>query len=137
MRQFITITKALADENRVRALMLLGQGELCLCQIIEMLGLAPSTVSKHITVLRQARLVEIRKKGRWCYYRLAGRDAPKAAREAIHWVQKTLSGEKKILKDAKRLKVVVRIDTEELCRHYRKRGAKWASNYPARNGSKG
>ena len=120
MREFTAITKALADENRVRALMLLGQGELCLCQIIEMLGLAPSTVSKHMAVLRQAGLVAIRKKGRWCYYRLAGRDAPKAAREAIRWVQKTLRGEKKILKDSKRLKAVVRIDTEKLCRHYRK-----------------
>ncbi len=120
MREFTAITKALADENRVRALMLLGQGELCLCQIIEMLGLAPSTVSKHMAVLRQARLVEIRKKGRWCYYRLAGKDAPKAAREGIRWVQRTLSGEKKILKDAKRLQAVVRMDTEELCKHYRK-----------------
>ena len=120
MREFTAITKALADENRARVLMLLGRGELCLCQIIEMLGLAPSTVSKHMAVLRQAGLIEVRKKGRWCYYRLAGKDAPKAAREAIRWVQKTLSGEKKILKDAKRLKAVVRIDTEELCRHYRK-----------------
>ena len=120
MREFTAITKALGDENRVRALMLLGQGELCLCQIIEMLGLAPSTVSKHMAVLRQARLVEIKKKGRWCYYRLAGKDAPKAAREAIRWIQRTLSGEKKILKDAKRLEAVVRMDTEELCKHYRK-----------------
>ncbi len=120
MRQFITITKALGDKNRVRVLMLLGQGELCLCQIIEMLGLAPSTVSKHMAVLRQAGLVEVRKKGRWCYYRLAGKESSKAGREAIRWVQKTLTGEKKILKDAKRLKAVVRIDAEKLCRHYRK-----------------
>ncbi len=120
MREFIAISKALADKNRVRALMLLRQGELCLCQIIEMLGLAPSTVSKHMAVLRQAGLVAVRKKGRWCYYRLAGKESSKAAREAIRWVQKTLTGEKKILKDAKRLKAVVRIDTEELCRHYRK-----------------
>ncbi len=120
MREFTTITKALADENRTRALMLLGRGELCLCQIIEMLGLAPSTVSKHMAILRQARLVEIRKNGRWCYYRLAGKDAPKAAREAIRWVQKNLSSEKKIIKDAKRLKTVLRIDTQKLSRHYRK-----------------
>ena len=120
MREFTAITKALADENRTRALMLLGRGELCLCQIIEMLGLAPSTVSKHMAVLRQARLVETSKRGRWIYYRLAGKDAPKAAREAIRWVQKNLSCEKKILKDAKRLKAVLKIDTQELCRHYRK-----------------
>ena len=120
MHIFTAITKALADEKRARVLMLLGRDELCLCQIIEMLGLAPSTVSKHMAVLRQAGLVEVSKQGRWCYYRLAGRDAPKVAREAIRWVQRTLAQETEVLKDARRLKAVLRIDTEELCRHYRK-----------------
>ena len=119
MREFITITKALADKNRTRALMLLRQGELCLCQIIEMLSLAPSTVSKHMTVLRQARLVETRKRGRWIYYRLAGKDAPKSAQQAIHWVQKTLLADKEILRDSKRLKAVLKIDTAKLCKHYK------------------
>ena len=119
MREFTAITKALADENRTRALMLLGQGELCLCQIIEMLGLAPSTVSKHMAVLRQARLVETSKRGRWIYYRLAGKDGPKSARQAIRWVQRTLLGNKEVLRDSKRLKAVLRIDTEDLCKHYR------------------
>ena len=120
MREFMTVSKALADENRARVLMLLGRDELCLCQIIEMLGLAPSTVSKHMAVLRQAGLVAVRKRGRWCYFRLAGRETSKAAREAIRWAQRTLAEEKEIVKDAKRLKAVLKIDTEELCRHYRK-----------------
>ncbi len=119
MREFIAISKALADKNRVRALMLLRQGELCLCQIIEMLGLAPSTVSKHMAVLRQARLVETSKRGRWNYYRLAGKEAPQSARQALRWVQKTLLSDKEALKDTKRLKVVLKIDTEKLCKHYK------------------
>ena len=45
MREFLNITKALADENRVRTLLALRQGELCVCQITELLALAPSTVS--------------------------------------------------------------------------------------------
>ena len=119
VREFITITKALADRKRVRALMLLGQGELCLCQIIEMLGLAPSTVSKHMAILRQARLVETSKRGRWIYYRLAGKDAPQSCRQALRWVQRTLLGNKEVLKDTKRLKVVLKTNTEELCKHYK------------------
>ena len=119
MREFIAISKALADENRVRALMLLSQGELCLCQIIEMLGLAPSTVSKHMAALRQARLVETSKCGRWIYYRLVGKDGPKSAQQAIRWVQRTLTQERQVVKDAKRLKTVLKIDTEELCKHYK------------------
>ncbi|MHC4105048.1 MAG: ArsR/SmtB family transcription factor, partial [Planctomycetota bacterium] len=70
MLDFINMTKALSDENRVRAIMMLRNGELCVCQLIEMLGLAPSTVSKHMSILRQARLVQVRKEGRRMYYRL-------------------------------------------------------------------
>ncbi|GIW77819.1 MAG: hypothetical protein KatS3mg104_2882 [Phycisphaerae bacterium] len=50
-KPFLNITKALSDETRVRALLALREGELCLCQIIEMLGMAPSTVSKHMDLL--------------------------------------------------------------------------------------
>ena len=82
MRSFMDITRALSDKNRVRALMALRGRELCVCQIIELLSLAPSTVSKHMQVLRQARLVECRKDGRWIYYSLANHEAPTAARAA-------------------------------------------------------
>jgi len=51
MFEFMNITKALADENRVRILMALnGRDELCVCQLIDMLQLAPSTVSKHLFI---------------------------------------------------------------------------------------
>ena len=72
MLDFMAIAKALADENRVRLLLALQKQELCVCQLIELIGLAPSTVSKHMSILRQARLVEARKEGRWVYYRPAG-----------------------------------------------------------------
>jgi len=67
MRDFMSITKALSDENRVRALFALRQRELCVCQIIEFLNLVPSTVSKHMAILKQAHLVEGQKNGRWIY----------------------------------------------------------------------
>lgn len=119
MRDFMTLAKALADENRVRGLMFLAHGELCLCQIIEMLNLAPSTVSKHMAILRQARLVESRKDGRWIYYRLAGRNAPESVRNTIRLVQRTLAGDATVIQDAERLKAVLKIDKERLCRHYK------------------
>ena len=120
MRDFISMTKALSDENRVRVLMFLVHGRLCLCQIIEVLGLAPSTVSKHMTVLRQARLVEAEKCGRWTYYRLAGPDAPQSVRNAIRWVQRVLAEDKRIDQDVKHLKKVLKMNTEHLCRRYKR-----------------
>ncbi len=71
MREFMNLTKALADEDRVWALIILKDRELCVCQIIALLGLAPSTVSKHMAILRQAWLVESRKEGRWNHCRRA------------------------------------------------------------------
>lgn len=65
---FMQIIKALTDENRVRILMALRNRELCVCQITGMLDLSPSTTSKHLSILRQARLIESNKKGRWVYY---------------------------------------------------------------------
>ena len=115
MLEFLNITKALAEENRVRILLALEVEELCVCQIIELLELAPSTVSKHMSVLRQARLVEGRKDGRWMYYRLADESAPTQVNEAIAWLKKSLSPNERIRKDAIRLKEILKIDREVLC----------------------
>jgi ArsR family transcriptional regulator len=119
MRDFMTIVKALADENRARAILALQGRELCVCQIIELLGLAPSTVSKHMSILYQARLVESRKQGRWIHYRLAGDDAPAEVREAIDWACRSLSRAASIREDAGRLKQLLKLDPEELCRNQR------------------
>ena len=115
MRDFMAVTKALADETRVRILLALQRGELCVCQVVELLGLATSTVSKHISILKQARLVECRKEGRWMYYRLAGDDAPKVVREAMAWVAKSLASDPQILRDKKRLASICTSDPHELC----------------------
>lgn len=115
MLEFLNITKALAEENRLRILLALEVEELCVCQIIELLELAPSTVSKHMYVLRQARLVEGRKDGRWMYYRLADESASTQVSEAIAWLKKSLSPSERIRADAKRLKQILKIDREILC----------------------
>ena len=118
MRPYLSITKALGDEARARALMSLADGELCLCQIVEVLGLSPSTVSKHMSILQQAGLVERRKDGRWHYYRIAGREAPPMVRQALRWTLKALESEKTIAADAKTLCCVRGKDRKELTSCY-------------------
>jgi len=119
MREFMAIAKAMADENRVRALMFLGGGEFCVCQIMEILGLAPSTVSKHPTILYQAGLPESRKDGRWNYYRLPGRDAPARVRNTIRWLRESLADDPQIVQDSKKVKAVCRMRLDELCCRYK------------------
>ena len=116
MQAIMALTKALADENRVRALMMLRQGELCVCQIIEILGLAPSTVSKHMSILRQAGLVEGRKQGRWMFYSLPGKQAPKPVKQAMKLLLDNLEETGQIQKDDKKLQTTLSIDRETLCR---------------------
>ena len=116
MKDCLTVTKALADENRLRILLALRGGELCACQLIELLGLAPSTVSKHLALLKQAGLVELRKDGRWAYYRLAGRRTPPMARRALRWVLEVTAASDRARRDEKRLARIRKIDREKLCR---------------------
>ncbi len=115
MFDFLNITKALAEENRLRIMLALEGQELCVCQLIELLELAPSTVSKHMSVLRQARLVDGRKEGRWMYYRLPDERASVVVKEAIAWVKKSLSVNERIHEDMNRLKEILKIDREVLC----------------------
>lgn len=116
MREFMEIAKALAEENRVRILCLLHSQELCVCQIIEVLGLAPSTVSKHLSILYQAKLIDSSKKGRWVYYRLASEEGSPEVSASFHWVFESLSSNKQILQDAERLKEILKLDPEALCK---------------------
>ena len=101
MNDFLTIAKALSDETRVRALLSLAQGELCLCQVVDLLRLSPSTVSKHMSVLGKAGLVARRRDGRWIHYRLSG--ASPTARAALRWARRSLEGDKALADDARRV----------------------------------
>ena len=91
MRRIVRTTKALADENRIRILGVLSGRELCVCQLIELLCLAPSTVSKHLSILKNARLIDSRKQGRWMYYRLADQRVSIANAEATAWILRSIS----------------------------------------------
>lgn len=116
MRNLMAVLKALADENRVRILMALRPEETCVCQIVELLKLAPSTVSKHMAILKQARLVDCRKEGRWMFYRLAEDDASVEAAEMTSLVARLLADAPQSREDSKQLKRILKMDRDELCR---------------------
>ena len=116
MIAFMEAAKALADETRVRLLMALEGREVCVCQLIELVGLAPSTVSKHMSILRHARLVESRKEGRWIFYRHARCCGSPVVAQALDWVRSCLGEELQIREDQKRLGQVLEMDPEILCK---------------------
>ena len=116
MRKFMNTTKALSDENRIRTLLALRHGELFVCQITELFGLATSTISKHLSILFQAGLLESRKQGRWIYYKSPEKDAPPAVREAIQRVSKSLDKNRRITEDRKSVEQTLEQDPTELCK---------------------
>lgn len=64
------ILKALADGNRLRIVNLLMRGELCVCEIEDILGLSQTNVSRHLNKLSQASLLDSRKQAQWVFYRI-------------------------------------------------------------------
>lgn len=64
----VALFHALSDPIRLRALDLLREGEMCVCDLQDELDLAQSRLSFHLRVLKDAGLVEDRREGRWSYY---------------------------------------------------------------------
>jgi len=116
VRELLAVMKALADPSRLRIVAALQGRELCLCQIVELVGLATSTVSRHMSILEQARLVDARKDGRWTYFRLAGEQGRPEADEAAALVFRALTQDAQVRADRMRLKQLLKMNPEELSR---------------------
>jgi ArsR family transcriptional regulator len=63
--------RAFSDRTRLRILNLLRDGELCVGDLVELLGVPQPTASRHLAQLREAGLVRTRRSGLWCFYSLA------------------------------------------------------------------
>ena len=70
MNSSVQLFKALADETRLRILGLLREGELCVCDIMKVLGFPQSKISRHLAYLRNGGLVTGRREGQWMHYKL-------------------------------------------------------------------
>ena len=74
MDNILPIFKALSDETRLRILSLMKDGEICVCDIAETLGMTQPNISFHLSMLKEAGLIKDRKNGRWIHYSLSGSD---------------------------------------------------------------
>ncbi|RMG47405.1 MAG: ArsR family transcriptional regulator [Acidobacteria bacterium] len=109
----VEIFKSLGHPTRLRCLLMLAEGELCVCQLVAVLGQAPSTVSAHLHALRRAGLLEERKKGRWVLYRLA---TGETVRAVLRCVRPLVAGDPQLERDADLCRRLRAIGPEELCR---------------------
>ena len=116
MKDVLSVTKALSDGNRIRTVMALRDVvELCVCQITEMLDLAPATVSRHMSILLGAGLVESRKEGRWVHYRLSGEAKEDPLATVIEWMAGSLDRSAEIRSDRKYIRKVAKCGAAQYC----------------------
>lgn len=65
------VLKALSDETRLRIINLLYEGELCVCDVMEVLQISQAKASRHLIYLKNAGLAKDRKVAQWAYYSLS------------------------------------------------------------------
>lgn len=101
MKAAIAFAKALADPTRLRVVAALRDHELCVCELCDALETTQSTLSTHLTLLRDAGLVQTRKEGRWIYYGLSADVAPLTESFFQHFADAI--HDKRIRRDAERV----------------------------------
>jgi DNA-binding transcriptional ArsR family regulator len=109
----VAAARALGHPARLRTVAMLRSGELCVCQITEVLGLAPSTVSAHLKELKQAGLITERKDGKWVYFDLNDNEITRS------WIAAALSriaNDRQLETDSRLVNELRRLPVEDLCR---------------------
>lgn len=112
MKTHLKIFKALSDRSRLRIVKMLEVKPMCVCEITSVLELAPSTVSKHLSLLQEAGLVEAVKDGRWVDYALSSGFHSPAIKNMLEVLKKTLAGDRSVIEDQKRAR---RADRTRIC----------------------
>ncbi|HEY5991827.1 MAG TPA: metalloregulator ArsR/SmtB family transcription factor [Candidatus Udaeobacter sp.] len=101
MNAALAFAKALSEPTRLRVIAALRGRELCVCELCDALEITQSTLSTHLTLLREAGVVTSRKQGKWIYYGLSSDAAPLTDSFFLHFAETTR--DKRIRRDADRV----------------------------------
>ncbi|MCB2182464.1 MAG: metalloregulator ArsR/SmtB family transcription factor [Desulfobulbaceae bacterium] len=114
MKTTVHLIKALSDETRLRILALLQDGELCVCDLMSVLQLPQSTVSRHLAYLRNAGWAEDRRQNKWMYYQL-NRETSGLQKKLLTQLQEHLAQLAQIKNDRKKLQDYLASKKEQCC----------------------
>ena len=104
--------KALSDKSRLRILKMLQKKSLCVCEITDILQLATSTVSNHLSILKEAGLIIDEKDKKWINYSVVSNPSDTAVVSALMSINLLLEDDEMVKKDRELIKTVNR---EALC----------------------
>ena len=105
MKTVTAMFKALSDETRIRIVNLLLERELCVCEIMSVIGTTQSKASRHLTYLRHAGLTKSRREGLWIHYSLVT-PASTVHRRLLDTVKESRKEVAQLRRDLKRLERV-------------------------------
>ena len=112
MRYLVKIFKALSDTNRIRILKILQVRPLCVCEISDVLGLANSTVSKHLSILKDTDFISDRKENKWVIYSLNKTTIENYVRDILPLMLEWLPNDTTVRRDVDK---VLYVDRNILC----------------------
>lgn len=113
MQEAVSFAKALADSTRLRVISALRQRELCVCELCDALEATQSTLSTHLTLLRDAGITRTRKQGKWIYYRLSDEAAPLIETFLCHFAD--AKSDKRLRRDTDRLRQRLKLRKNGCC----------------------
>jgi len=112
MKELVKVLKAVADKNRLRIFKMLQHKKMCVCELAAALGITMPSVSRHLSLMKDAGLIEDERDGMWTNYMLCrekvNKYAPVLQGRLKEWINDD-EGIKKMLKKTETLK------REELC----------------------
>ncbi|NOZ63262.1 MAG: winged helix-turn-helix transcriptional regulator [Calditrichaeota bacterium] len=117
MRSVVKKFKALSDPNRIRILKMLEQKQLAVSEITFVLGLLTSTVSQHLSLLRDWGFIQDVKEGKWVIYHLDKKEMNESCRELFFLVSRGTENLNVIHQDAEKLK---KTNLFDLCKGHAK-----------------
>ena len=113
MREYAKIFKALSDPNRLRIVKMLEVRPLCVCEIQAVLNLAPSTVSKHLSLLRDAGFIYDEKDNKWVNYNIDQYSSNQLVKDLLPLLKKSIPRQDQIKAD---FDLVKSVDRNKLCK---------------------
>lgn len=116
--QLVQIHAALGDPGRFRLLAACLDAERCVCQLVALLDLSNAAVSRHLSILKAAGLLDARKDGRWVHYRLPDDPSPAVA-ATLENIRAHASEDPFIAADRALMERIDAIEPVELCRMQR------------------
>ena len=105
MRKIIEYFKIFSDENRLRIIMMLKVKPMCVCEMYEILDIANSTLSSHLKILKNAKIIEQNKDGRWIEYSITN---DKYIKNVLHVVEDLIEDRSRIISDRKKAQTINR-----------------------------